>query len=53
MKEWDPELVANAPEQAKPFLQSLNTTGDTWKLEHKPEGMTTEASGINPSRWDD
>ena len=53
MKEWDPELVAAAPEQAKPFLQSLNTTGDTWKLEHKPKGMTTDAPGINPSRWDD
>ncbi|MCA9111079.1 MAG: phytanoyl-CoA dioxygenase family protein, partial [Planctomycetaceae bacterium] len=25
--EWDPELVANAPDIAKPFLQSLNTTG--------------------------
>ena len=53
MKEWDPELVAAAPEQAKPFLQSLNTTGGTWGLEHKPEGMTTDAPGINPSRWGD
>ncbi|MCZ6633918.1 MAG: phytanoyl-CoA dioxygenase family protein [bacterium] len=53
MKEWDPELVAAAPEQAKPFFQSLNTTGGTWGLEHKPEGMTTEAPGINPSRWED
>ena len=49
--EWDPELVANAPEIAKPFLQSLNTTGNAWEQPHKPVGMTTEAPGINPSRW--
>ena len=53
MKEWDPKLVANAPEQAKPFLQSPNTSGNVWQLEHKPSGMTTEAEGINPSRWKD
>ena len=51
MKEWDPKLIANAPEQAKPFLQSLNTTGGIWGLEHKPKGMKTEATGIDPSRW--
>ena len=53
MEEWDPDLVAAAPEQAKPFLQSPNTTGGTWGLEHKPAGMTTAAPGINPSRWSD
>ncbi len=53
MEEWDPDLVAAAPKQAKPFLQSLNTTGGTWGLEHKPAGMTTAAPGINPSRWED
>ncbi len=53
MEEWDPDLVAAAPAQAKPFLQSPNTTGGTWGLEHKPAGMTTAAPGINPSRWGD
>ena len=53
MKEWDSELIDAAPEQAKPFLQSLNTTGGVWGLEHKPKGMQTEAPGINPSRWGD
>ena len=53
MEEWDAEWVASAPEQAKPFLQSLNTTGNVWQLEHKPKGMQTEAPGINPSRWGD
>lgn len=51
--EWDPELVADAPEIAKPFLQSLNTTGMVWEQPHKPVGMKTEAPGINPSRWGD
>ncbi len=51
--EWDPELVANAPEIAKPFLKSLNTTGFQWEQPHKPPDMRTEAPGINPSRWGD
>lgn len=51
--EWDPELVAGAPEIAKPFLQSLNTTDSAWVQPHKPVGMRTSASGINPSRWGD
>jgi len=31
VEEWDSELVAAAPEIAKPFLQSLNTTGHAWE----------------------
>ena len=52
VEEWDENLVSNAPESAKPFLKSLNTTGFKWKQEHKPKGMKTEAPGINPSRWE-
>jgi hypothetical protein len=51
--EWDPKLVAAAPNLAKPFLKSLNTTGFSWEQPHKPTGMRTEAPGINPSRWGD
>jgi len=51
--EWDPELVAAAPGIAKPFLQSLNTTGMVWEQPHKPPGMKSEAPGLNPSRWGD
>ncbi len=51
--EWDPELVEGAPEIAKPFLKSLNTTGHEFVQPHKPEGMKTSAQGINPSRWGD
>ena len=51
--DWDPELVAAAPEAAQPFLQSLNTTGFQWDQPHKPSGMKTEAAGLNPSRWED
>ena len=50
VEEWDENLVSNAPESAKPFLKSLNTTGFKWEQEHKPKGMKTEAPGINPSR---
>ncbi len=53
MEEWDPKLVAAAPQQAKAFLQSVNTTGKEWQQAHKPPGMTTEAPGINPDRWGD
>lgn len=53
VEEWDPDLVAAAPAIARPFLQSLNTTGAVWEQEHKPAGMQTEAPGINPSRWED
>lgn len=51
VEEWDPKLVDSAPEIAKPFLQSLNTSGFSWEQPHKPAGMKTEAPGINPSRW--
>ena len=52
VEEWDENLVSNAPESAKPFLKSLNTTGFKWEQEHKPKDMKTEAPGINPSRWE-
>jgi len=51
VEEWDPALVESAPEIARPFLRSLNTTGFQWEQPHKPAGMRTEAPGINPSRW--
>lgn len=50
--DWNPELVARAPEIAKPWLQSLNKTGQAFEQEHKPAGMRSEAPGINPSRWE-
>jgi hypothetical protein len=53
MEEWDPDLVAAAPAQAKPLLQSVNTSGKEWQQAHKPQGMTNEAPGINPDRWED
>ncbi len=53
VEEWDAEQVAGAPEIARPFLQSLNTSDSAWEQPHKPAGMKTEASGINPSRWGD
>lgn len=51
MQEWDAKLVAGLPAQAKPFVRSLNTTGEQWQQEHKPKGMKSVAPGIDPSRW--
>jgi hypothetical protein len=51
--DWDPDLVASAPDIARPFLQSLNSTGFEWNQPNKPTGMRTEAQGLNPSRWGD
>lgn len=53
MPEWPPEQVASAPEQARPFLISPNTTGAKWELENKPPDMAKQAPGVNPSRWED
>ena len=52
IEDWDPDLVAAAPDIAKRFLQSLNTTGQAFEQEHKPAGMRSDAPGINPSRWE-
>ena len=49
--EWNSDLVASAPEAAKPFLKSLNTTGKKFEQEHKPKDMKTSAPGISPRRW--
>ena len=53
MEEWDPELVAAAPQETRRFLRSPNTTGEAWDQPHKPKGMKSEAPGIDPYRWDD
>lgn len=52
MEEWDAEAIAAAPAVARPFLQSLNTSGVEWEQPHKPEGMQSTAPGIDPSRWE-
>ena len=52
MEEWDSELVAAAPPEVQPLLQSLNTSGVDWEQPHKPVGMKSEAAAINPDRWE-
>ena len=51
MEEWDPKLVEKAPQETKRFLKSVNSSGVEWEQPHKPKGMKSEASAINPSRW--
>ncbi len=50
IEDWPAELVAGAPDIARPLLQSLNKTGQAFEQEHKPAHMRSEAPGINPSR---
>ena len=52
MEEWNPDLVAAAPPEARRFLQSPNATGLKWEQAHKPTGMKTDAPAINPKRWE-
>ena len=52
MDEWEKDLVATAPAEARRFLLSPNTTGLEWKQEHKPKGMKTDAPAIDPKRWE-
>ena len=52
--EWEAEDLAKAPDQARRFLQPLNTKGWNWELDHRPEDMFgREGAGVNPSRWDE
>jgi hypothetical protein len=52
MEEWPEEYVNNAPEIARPFLQSLNTSGVEWVQPHKPANMRTDSKYIDPRRWE-
>lgn len=52
MQEWPTELVGAAPAIARPFLQSLNTTGFEWVQPHKPTNMRTDSKHIDPRRWE-
>ncbi len=51
VEEWAADLTATAPEVAKPYLQSLNTTGQEWEQPHKPKGMKSDSKAIDPNRW--
>ena len=45
-------LGIKAPKETKRFLKRVNSSGVEWEHPHKPKGMKSEASAINPSRWD-
>ena len=53
MEEWDSEALAGAPPETRRFLRNLNTTGEAWDQSHKPKGMKSKATGINPERWNE
>jgi len=52
VEEWSAEQLGCLPDGVRPLFGSRNTRA--WDFDHgnKPEGMKSEAPGINPSRWD-
>ena len=50
--DWPAEKVARLPEHVRPLFKSLNTRRIDFNAPNRPANMRTEASGINPSRWD-
>jgi hypothetical protein len=50
--EWTADQLETLPPEVRPLFASRNTR--SWEFGHgnKPEGMRSDAPGINPSRWD-
>ncbi|MEE2752357.1 MAG: phytanoyl-CoA dioxygenase family protein [Candidatus Latescibacterota bacterium] len=52
VEEWTTDQLATFPPEVKPLLASRNTRHWDFGHDNKPEGMRSDAPGINPSRWD-
>ena len=51
VEEWDPAELAKLPEHVRPFFGNRNTRHWMPDGANKPPDMSSEAPGINPSRW--
>ncbi len=51
VEDYDPEQIAELPENIKPFFRSLNTRDIEFDLPNRPDNMAREAAGISPRRW--
>lgn len=49
--EWDADKLAKLPPHVRKLFGSLNTRKINYDVGNRPADMKTEASGINPSRW--
>ncbi len=49
---WDADAVAALPDHVRPLFADRNTRHWLPEGGNKPEGMKSEAPGMNPSRWE-
>lgn len=49
--ETSEEELAQLPESVRPFFKDANARTFDFDVGHKPEGMTSDAPGMSPSRW--
>lgn len=49
---WPPDELAKLPRSLRPLFADRNTRHWDFGAGNKPDGMTREAPGMNPSRWD-
>ena len=52
MPPWDADAVAALPDHVRPLFADRNTRHWIPEGGNKPAGMTSEAAGMSPSRWD-
>ena len=48
---WNPEDVARLPDAIRPYFLDRNLRRGDFHGGNKPQGMKSEATGMNPSRW--
>ena len=51
VEDYDPAKVAKLPAEVRRFYGSLNSRSIEYDLPNRPDNMSREAPGINPSRW--
>ncbi len=50
--DWPADKVARLPAQVRRFFGSLNSRNFDFNVPNRPAGMTTDAPGISPRRWE-
>ena len=52
MPDWDEADLAKLPDTVRPLYGDRNSRHWDYHGGNKPPNMTSEAPGINPSRWE-
>ena len=50
--ERDDEVMQAMPDEAKPYMGSLNTRNIDFDVPNRPDTLTVGANGIHPDRWE-